>query len=111
MVGSQIARNIAQKIPQIAFNGTATDNTTVIYTCPAGKKAQVTGFIQVIAFGATAVAGLSFGGVGLDFHTTTDQIYARQPVNVTLKAGDKIQGDGSVNLTVNYLLGIQESAV
>ncbi len=63
MPGSRTFSGIAQKITEFEVNGREVLQPFIWYTCPAGKKAIVSGRVQCTGRGAAATANFSIAGV------------------------------------------------
>lgn len=63
MVGVRQASNQVQKIPEFEINGREVVQPFTWYTCPAGKKARVSGSVQCTGRGAAATADFIAAGI------------------------------------------------
>lgn len=108
MTGTVSAYNSAQKIQEKAATATAID-ATPIYTCPAGKKAQVQLVYQYITAGANANTGLLVNSVAIRTLLAGD-LGKTNTDTFQLNAGEEFHFHGNVadNSTVNYSYKILE---
>ena len=104
-------------IPEIGIAGRVTDASVGLYTCPVGKKAKITGSMNLDAVGADATyaiairRGVIYMPVGV--HVGVNGISVIQS-KITLQAGDTLTniGDsGSINGTCDMDCSVQEIPV
>jgi len=77
--GVTVALNAIQKLPGVGIIQNTTVTPAVFYTCPAGKKAKITGTVRCVDRGAAANASFEAGGVVL---AIWNQSAAQLSVNV-----------------------------
>jgi len=117
MSGITSSYSTVATIPQFTARGRVTVAGTGLYTCPANKKAKVTGSMNLDAVGADATYAIAILRAG-----TFIPVGAHVAVNgvsvingeVTLEAGDILTnvGDaGSTNGTCDMNASIQEITV
>jgi len=66
MTSTLVARNTAQKLGEIVLNlngPVVTGSSLIIYTCPAGKRAEIKGHLEVTTTGAADRADLNIAGI------------------------------------------------
>jgi len=63
--GVQVSTNAVSTIPETPIIQNTVLTPTIFYTCPAGKKAKITGFVRCVDRGAAANASFEAGGVVL----------------------------------------------
>ena len=125
MVGKIGTYNATQRIPEIALSGTMTD-ATAIYTCPTGKKAQVTYFFRAVAYGANTTIDVVAAGINLEQWVLSEcdgmiasggsaawlqtENYKTRIGSFQLNAGENFHGHGAIadNETINYTVKILE---
>jgi hypothetical protein len=110
-----------QRIPEIAVNNRTVVQPTTWYTCPAGKKALVTGTIRLDNYGAASEVYFRVNSVNLEVFNINDtvfngtvyiqhQTYRTREIVCELEAGDTLnttQSSGT-NAEFNVALKILE---
>jgi len=104
MTGSVSAYNQIQKIPESAATGTMTD-TSVVYTCPTGKKAKITISYVLVALGAHATTFIVVAAVQM-FPMVAANVNLVQENTFQLNAGETFRGYD--NATINYTYNVLE---
>ena len=119
--GTTVSYSTIAVIPERGISGRVTNAYVGLYTCPDGKKAKVTGTLNLDAVGADlryAIAIARVVGAGVVFtpvgeHATENNISIIQ-AKVALQEGDSLTniGDsGSTNGTCDMDCSVQEITV
>lgn len=114
MSGITASYSTVSTIPQFTVRARVTVAATGLYTCPAGKKAKVTGSMNLDAVGADATYAIAVLRAGtfipVGAHVVVNGI-SNINGEITLEAGDILTnvGDaGSTNGTCDMNASIQE---
>jgi len=128
LAGRRGGLSVAQKIPEFEINDRIVLQPHTWYTCPAGKKAIVSGRVQCTGRGAAATANFSIAGVEM-FQWTSQGValgWETSPRNLSsstsefalfdgieMSAGDTIVTDqnAGTNAEFNVWAKVQETSI
>lgn len=112
LVFSLIAKNAAQKGAFLKAISRLTSTSQNWYTCPAGKKAKVQGYVIPDAFGAGTEINIELTNTGQILSEALSVVDVKSPnYTFSLVAGDVLgyDQDAGTNASVDGIWTIEES--